>query len=264
VSAEEPTPSDSEHPGTDAPLWDSRRLVDPHLQPDKADRVQQMFDAIAPTYELINHLASFGLDALWRRRAVKRAGTTHADTVLDVACGSGDLARAFARRAGSVVGLDFAEKMLALARGCGGACRSGGPLTWCRADALRLPFADGTFNMTSCAFGVRNFQDLGAGLGEMHRVLRPGGCAVVVEFSMPRNRVLRWLYGVYFERIMPLLATVISRDRTGAYRYLARSVVAFISPEAMSAQLRAAGFSRVTAYPQTLGVVVIYVAEKDS
>ena len=221
-----------------------------------------MFDAIAPTYELVNRLASFGLDASWRGRAVTLARTTRQDSVLDVACGTGDLARAFARRAGSVVGVDFAERMLALAAGR----KARGPACtvpcWCRADALCLPFADGTFNMTGCAFGVRNFQDLDCGFREMYRALRPGGRAVIVEFSMPLNRALRWLYGLYFEWLMPLLATLISRDRTGAYRYLSRSVVEFVGRDDMVSRLRDAGFARVAATPLTFGIVVVYVAEK--
>jgi len=223
-----------------------------------------MFDAIAPTYELINRLASFGMDGAWRRRAVLLSGTGGQDAVLDIACGTGDLARAFARRAGTVVGADFAENMLTRAANRQRTVRPAGRLRWCRADALRLPFADGTFNMTACAFGVRNFQDPGAGFREMCRALRPGGRAVIVEFSMPDNRLLRWVYGAYFEWVMPLLATVISRDRTGAYRYLARSVVAFASRDDVVADLRRAGFARVAVHPLTLGVVVVYVAEKDA
>lgn len=255
------TPRDRRPPGER--LWDRDRLDEPHRQPDKAERVRGMFDAIAPTYELINRLASFGRDAAWRRRAVSLSGATGQDRVLDVACGTGDLAREFATRAGEVVGVDFAENMLSLAAAHTDGRRCG-RLAWCRADALRLPFGDEAFNMMSCAFGVRNFQDLSAGFAEMFRALKPGGRAVILEFSMPENRLLRWLYGLYFERVMPLLATVISRDRTGAYRYLARSVVAFVGPDDMAARLRQAGFAGVAAYPMTLGVVVVYVAEKDS
>ncbi|MBN1343076.1 MAG: bifunctional demethylmenaquinone methyltransferase/2-methoxy-6-polyprenyl-1,4-benzoquinol methylase UbiE [Phycisphaerae bacterium] len=245
-------------------LWDRERLTDPHHQPDKADRVRGMFDAIAPTYQLINTLASFGRDASWRRQAVALAATTSQDRVLDVACGTGDLAQAFRQRAGRVVGVDFAERMLALAAAHAPRRQNRPPAIWCRADALRLPFADGTFTMTCCAFGVRNFQDLDVGFREMYRVLRPGGRAVIVEFSMPENRLLRWLYGFYFERMMPRLATLVSRDRTGAYRYLARSVVAFVGRGEMVDRLRRAGFTGVACRPLTLGVVLVYVAEKGS
>ncbi len=244
------------------PLWDAERLRDPHRQPDKARRVRRMFDAIAPTYERVNRWTSFGCDARWRRRAVRLGGTTRQDSVLDVACGTGDLARAFAGVARAVVGVDFAENMLAHARAdaAEGGVRAGP--AWCRADALRLPFAEGTFNMASCAFGVRNFQDLDAGLSEMYRTLCPGGRAVIVEFSMPSNRVIRRLYALYFERVLPALAARISRDRTGAYDYLARSVVQFIDPHEMVARLRSVGFATVSTHPLTFGAVVVYVAEK--
>jgi demethylmenaquinone methyltransferase/2-methoxy-6-polyprenyl-1,4-benzoquinol methylase len=127
-----------------------------------------------------------------------------------------------------------------------------------------LPFGDGTFTLTSCAFGVRNFQDLDAGFREMHRVLRPGGRSAILEFSMPDRPLARRLYGLYFQRIMPALATLVSRDRTGAYRYLARSVVEFVGRDEMIARLGQAGFARVGTYPLTFGIVLLYIAEKDS
>lgn len=242
-------------------LWNHRLLTDPHGQRDKAERVRVMFDAIAPTYELVNRLTSFGRDAAWRREAVALAGPTRSDRVLDVACGTGDLARAFAGRAGAVVGLDFAEKMLALAAARTEDHAAGARLTWCRADAMRLPFADEAFNMTSCAFGVRNFQDLNAGLAEMRRVLAPAGRAIIVEFAMPHRRAMRWLYGLYFRHVLPRLANIISRDRTGAYRYLTHSVEAFVDPDEMVRRLGRAGFAEVRAHGLTAGVVVVYVAE---
>lgn len=238
-------------------LWDARRLRAPHLQADKAQRVCRMFDRIAPTYELVNRLASFGRDASWRRRAVLLSGASEKDRVLDVACGTGDLSRAFAERAREVVGVDFAANMVALA-----AARGGAGLHWCLGDALRLPFPDGTFNIASCGFGVRNFQDLRAGLREMHRSLRPGGRAVILEFAMPTRRLLRWLYGLYLRRAVPLLASLVGRDRTNAYRYLACSVVSFLSRDQMVNHLEQAGFVSVTALPLTWGIVVVYVAEK--
>jgi len=216
-----------------------------------------MFDHIAPTYELINHLASFGWDTLWRRRTVALATPRPDDIVLDVACGTGDLARAFAPRVRRVVGVDFSANMLHRAVG-----RRGAGLHWCRADALCLPFADGTFNMTACAFGVRNFQDVDAGLREMYRALQRGGRAVILEFSMPTNRLIRGLYGLYLGWMMPLLATLVSQDRTDAYRYLGRSVRSFVGREEMVLRLQRAGFTGVAAFPLTLGIVVVYVADK--
>lgn len=246
--------------GDDKVLWDESRLANPHVQSDKADRVRGMFDAIAPTYELINRVFSGGRDAAWRRAAVGMAGVTSNDAVLDVACGTGDFARAF--RDGkvsprSVVGTDFAMQMLTLA-----AERDRASIGWLQSDAQSLPFSDGSFSVVSCAFGVRNFQKLSLGLREMCRVLGTGGRAIILEFSRPQNRVMRSIYEFYSSRIMPIGATLVSGDRTGAYRYLPKSVVSFPSVEAFVEKLREAGFDRVETRSLTMGVVTVYAAYK--
>ncbi len=239
-------------------LWDQTRLAAPHTQDDKAVRVRRMFDHIAPTYERVNFIASAGRDRLWRRETVRRADVRPTDRVLDLACGTGDLAVAFGRANPEVVvGLDFAPEMLARCLGRTKA-RSG----WIQGDALRLPFADQTFDITSCAFGVRNFQDLQAGLGEMYRVLKAGGRAMILEFSMPANPVLRGIYHFYFAKIMPILATWISRDKTGAYRYLPSSVVTFVTPRQMIDTLREIGFESASTTGMTFGIVNIYRADR--
>lgn len=242
-------------------LWDRGRLASPHAQSDKSIRVRRMFDAIAPTYERVNSLFSLGRDRTWRKRSVASSQPTRDDRVLDIACGTGDLARAFRRhpnRPRTVVGCDFSRGMLEEAAGRDG----GGDIRWLTADALALPFASSSFNVTSCAFGVRNFADLDAGLREMHRVLVPGGRAVILEFTRPANRAIRCAYELYAMRVMPLAATLVSGDRTGAYRYLPRSVVSFPDARAMCRRLSAAGFETVTATAMTLGIVTVYVATK--
>lgn len=239
-------------------LWDEQKLRAPHQQPDKSRRVRAMFDQIAPTYELVNRVLSGGRDASWRRKAVAMARVRPDDAVLDLACGTGDLTRAFAEAGpASVVGGDFAENMLALAAGRGAA-----GTRWCRADALSLPFADASFTIVSCAFGVRNFQELDRGLREMHRVLAPGGRAIILEFTTPRSRAFSALYGFYFRRVLPRLARMISRDRTGAYDYLPESVASFLDAPAMAAALGSAGFDSVEYRPLTLGIVTLYLARK--
>ncbi|MCK6484891.1 MAG: bifunctional demethylmenaquinone methyltransferase/2-methoxy-6-polyprenyl-1,4-benzoquinol methylase UbiE [Phycisphaerae bacterium] len=239
------------------PLWDEARLRDPHHQPDKAHRVRRMFDHIAPTYERVNTLTSAGRDRHWRRRAVALCAASRADVVLDVACGTGDLARAFAAVVGRVVGLDFSSDMLRLAR-----ARPAPATAWVRADALKLPFADASFTIVGCAFGVRNFQDLGDGLREFHRVLRPAGRAVILEFTMPRGRLIGGLYRFYLMNILPRVAGWLSGDRHGAYRYLSRSVASFENEDGMEESLRSAGFVSVERHSLTCGVVCVYVARK--
>jgi demethylmenaquinone methyltransferase/2-methoxy-6-polyprenyl-1,4-benzoquinol methylase len=248
-----------------APLWDANRLQAPHQQADKARRVRGMFDAIAPTYERVNTLFSLGRDRAWRKKAVALAKVTPHDTVLDVACGTGDFARAFADCGAfndaqpahtAVVGCDFSQGMLTRA-----AARPA-PITWLRADALRLPFPDASFSIASCAFGVRNFQDLDLGLSEFARVLTDAGRAVILEFTQPKLPGFRRLYEFYANRLMPRAASWISRDTTGAYSYLPKSVAAFIDAAEMTRRLQNAGFTTVRAYPRTFGVVTIYLARK--
>lgn len=220
-----------------------------------------MFDSVAPRYELVNHLFSVGRDIAWRRRAVALVCAGRQDAVLDVACGTGDLLRAFAGLAEPPqqrVGCDFSHGMLCRAA----ADRRNGGCCWIEADALRLPLASASFTVVSCAFGVRNFQDLDAGLREMGRILRVGGRAVILEFTRPANRLLRGLYEFYAGRLMPWAATWVSGDRTGAYRYLPRSVVSFVNVEEMCARLERAGFGDIRATRLSMGIVTVYVGTK--
>lgn len=242
-------------------VWDGESLGNVHGRADKADRVRSMFNAIAPTYELVNTVFSGGRDRAWRKRAVQLARVQPGDAILDIACGTGDLLRTFhagAPQASRFVGADFAHEMLS-----GAVANSAKALRWCEADALRLPFADGSFDVTSCAFGVRNFQDLQVGFAEMFRVLRGGGRAVILEFTRPANRLVRMVHEVYSGRIMPVAARWISRDKVGAYRYLPRSVVSFPRPEEVVERLTSAGFASVRTVPLTFGVVTVYVATKE-
>jgi ubiquinone/menaquinone biosynthesis C-methylase UbiE len=171
--------------------WDQQTLTQPHERHDKATRVEAMFNAIAPTYERVNTLASFGQDARWRRRAVRSVQLSGGETILDVCCGTGDVIRTFAVNdpaPGRIIGLDFAREMLDSGRYAGITT----PIELIHGDALNLPLGEQSVDVISCAFGVRNFQDLGRGLSEMWRVLRPGGKAVILEFTMPWNPLLRW------------------------------------------------------------------------
>lgn len=252
-------------------VWMREALDAPHDQPDKARRVRQMFEEIAPRYQLVNTVFSGGRDAYWRRKTVELASVRDDDDVLDIACGTGGLARAFAKAAPrSVTGVDFAHRMLLRATRSNARRRRiqnpegrPTPFRWCEADALHLPFDAASFSIASCAFGVRNFQDLDVGLAEMFRVLRSGGRAVILEFARPPQRIVRRVYEFYASRVMPLGATWLSGDRSGAYRYLPRSVVSFLTTDQMCARLNDAGFAHTTATPLTFGVVTVFVARKN-
>ncbi len=246
-----PRPSQTEK------AWDEPDLVDPHAAPDKAARVRRMFSEIAPSYDLNNRLHSLWQDQVWRRRAVRAAEVKPTDVVLDAACGTGDLALTFARAgARTVLGIDFAGPMLRRAQEK--ARSTPGTVAFAEGDALRLPVADRSVDVVSIAFGIRNLTDPAAAAAEFSRVLRPGGRLVIVEFSFPRQRLLRSLYMFYFLQIMPRTATLLSRDRTGAYRYLPRSVDTFLDRPSLMRLMEDAGFAEVTSRPMTFGIAVLY------
>lgn len=273
-------PSPSINPESRAPAagWDEQTLADPHSQGDKAARVQAMFGAIASSYDLNNRLHSLWMDTLWRRRAAALAQPrTGMDDVVDVACGTGDLAMEFGEHAPrSVIGVDFTPRMIELARVKAGdraagklrARRTTDPAArWTRpdfraGDAMALDLQDESADIVSIAFGIRNVSDPARALREFYRVLRPAGRVVILEFSLPENPVMRRLYRFYFEHILPRTATLISRDRTGAYRYLPKSVATFIGREAMVGLMRDAGFGEISTTPLTCGVAVCYLGRK--
>lgn len=241
--------------------WTKETLRDPHHRADKARRVEAMFDAIAPTYERVNSVVSFGRDAAWRRVTVAAGDVRETDVVLDVACGTGDMLRTFAAAQpppARLIGVDFSARMLALGEYDGVAT----PIHLLRADAQRLPLADESVDIISCAFGVRNFQNLQAGLDEMGRVARPGGRVLILEFSTPSNPLIGWAHRLYVQHVLPVLGTLISRDKTGAYKYLPRSVATFESRDTFLRRLNDAGFSNITARSMNLGGVILYRGEK--
>ena len=247
----------------DSKTWDGRTLRDPHAREDKAERVRAMFDEISPTYELVNRLVSLGRDATWRARTAAAAEVVSTDIVLDVCCGTGDMVRIFADHDPAprmVLGIDFSGGMLARGRYSGGHTS----IQLARADGLRLPLADRSIDVVSCAFGVRNFQDLSSGLREMYRVLGVGGRLVLLEFALPENRLFRWGYRLYCERMLPRLAGLISRERSGAYRYLPSSIRTFERRGAMVTRLRETGFVHVTATSMNFGGVQLYRGVKSS
>ena len=244
--------------------WDDQLLRNPHAAADKRARVQRMFAAIAPSYDINNRLHSLWQDQRWRRKAVKLAHLRPGETVVDVACGTGDLAIAFASRlsGGSVIGIDFTHAMLPLARHKSAIGNPQSAITFSCGDALALPLPDACADVVSIAFGIRNVQDPARALQEFHRILRPGGRVIILEFSLPTNPLLRALYNFYFRRVLPVTATLISRDRTGAYRYLPESVNTFLGREQMATMMRDAVFTQVEQLPMTFGVCVCYRATR--
>lgn len=220
-----------------------------------------MFAAIADSYDLNNRLHSFWRDQGWRRFAVKAAGVGADDTIVDVACGTGDLTEAFARAgAGRVVGIDFTPEMLKVAevrRSRLGADLSG-KITYARGDAQALDLPDASASIVSIAFGIRNVASPQRAVDEFARILKPGGRLVILEFGRPSFPPVRWLNDLYCGWLMPRTATLISGDRSGAYRYLPKSVESFMPRRELCALLEASGFEQVSATPLTLGICVCY------
>jgi demethylmenaquinone methyltransferase/2-methoxy-6-polyprenyl-1,4-benzoquinol methylase len=219
-----------------------------------------MFDAIAPTYDRLNHVLSLGLDVLWRRSAVKALAPVPGGKYLDLCTGSGDLAFQILTRPGArVFGVDFSAAMIDLAREK--ARRRGARLGLVRADALALPVPERSLDGITVAFGVRNFQDLDRGLREMARVLKPGGRAVVLEFSEPRKGPFGFLYRSYFKHALPRLGRLVSGD-PGAYSYLPATVALFPGPAELAKRLKSAGMDSVKFRLLSGGAVALYTAER--
>jgi demethylmenaquinone methyltransferase / 2-methoxy-6-polyprenyl-1,4-benzoquinol methylase len=216
------------------------------------DGVRTMFDRIAPVYDLMNRLMSAGLDQRWRRMtadAVVRPG----DRVLDACCGTGDLALAAQKAGGRVTGLDFSERMLERAR------RKSSTVEWIRGDLLALPFEDASFDAATVGFGVRNVADLERGLGELARVLRPGGRLGILEITQPRG-LLRPFYKLWFDGLVPLAGKVLPGG--SAYTYLPASVRRFPGPDELAAMLHRSGLGDVRYKLLAGGIVALHTGER--
>jgi len=231
----------------------------------EAAGVRRMFGRIAPRYDLLNHLLSFQMDRWWRRRTARRfprvLGRPGA-RVLDLCCGTGDMVAALRSRAVASVriyGVDFSRPMLERAAGKLGG--TGSACSLAEADALRLPFPDGGFDLVTTAFGFRNLADYKGALAEVYRVLAPGGEVGILEFSEPRSRLFGPLYGLYLRRLLPWIGGRISGDRA-AYRYLQTSMAGFPAPLQLAGWMSEAGFTEVRVQELSGGIACLHAARK--
>ena len=217
-----------------------------------------MFDAIAPRYDLLNRILSFGIDRRWRKQTVAMLREEHPARILDVATGTADLAiEALSLDPEKIVGVDISEEMLNVGREKIERMGLTDRITLRKGDAERLPFSDSQFNAVLVAFGVRNFENLDKGLQEIARVLKPGGSLVVLEFSHPRAFPVKQLYNFYGRHILPRVGRSVSKNE-GAYQYLPDSIAAFPDGPAFLDRMRAAGFEDLRWKPLTFGIASIY------
>jgi len=233
-------------------------INDNRQSPDFAGQVNRMFDRVAGRYDALNSLMTAGLHHRWRNRAAAQAGLEPGDSALDVCCGTGDLALELSSRVspgGHVVGCDFSEPMLDLAREKA-AERSVPGVRFEWADALELPYDGERFDAVTVGFGVRNLADLDRGLREMARVLKPGGRAVILEITQPTRPPLSLFYSLWFDRIVPLLGAVSSNPE--AYSYLPESVRSFPSPHGLAEKMDAAGFEGIRYTVLAGGIIAIH------
>ena len=217
-----------------SPILDEGVNVDPDNLPsgeEKRHQVRSLFDTIAPRYDLVNRIMSFGLDVRWRRASMKKLSAPGGSVVIDLACGTGDFCREIEKAGMVPVGLDLSMGMLA-------AARTGAPLV--HADILAMPLADGSVEGATCGFALRNLIELPGFFDEVARVVRPGGRIAFLDASPPENPIIRFGHGIYFNRIVPVIGGLLSEGR--AYKYLPKSV-AYLPPwPELRAQLEAAGF----------------------
>jgi demethylmenaquinone methyltransferase/2-methoxy-6-polyprenyl-1,4-benzoquinol methylase len=232
--------------------------------PDKTPaRIANMFDAIAPRYDLLNHVLSAGMDRGWRNRAIDALALPENARVLDVCTGTGDLAlAAVAQRQGvTVIGVDFAAEMLRLGLAKVRTASLQRQIRLVRGDAARIPVGDATCDAATIGFGIRNVAEPERALAEIARILKPAGRLAILEFGQPRIPGIRTLYTWYFRYLLPLVGRVISKHQS-AYSYLPASVGTFPPPFEFAKTLAATGFSHVQTVPLTFGIVYLFVAER--
>ncbi len=238
--------------------------VKPYSQSDKSkkEQVARMFNNIAGNYDFLNHFLSLNIDKIWRKKVIRIITAQQPNRILDVATGTGDLAIAALRaNPERVDGIDISDGMLEVGKQKLMQQGLDNKIVLQNGDAEAIPFDDATFDAVTVAFGVRNFEDLDAGLKEMNRVLIPGGICVVLEFTMPRNFPFKQLYGFYFKNMLPFIGRLVSKD-SSAYTYLPESVKAFPQNEQFLMRLEQAGFSDTSFKTLSMGIAAIYIAYK--
>lgn len=244
-------------------IFATQRVDKMYKLSEKGEKIQEMFDTIAPRYDFLNRLLSFGIDRRWRRFAVRQIKYAEPGRILDVATGTGDVALEIAAQTPAkvaIVGVDFSQEMVELGRQKVRNSPHSGRITMEVAPCEAIPFPDESFDSATIAFGIRNVVDRPRGLREMHRVLKNGGRVVILEFSTPRSRLFKSLYYFYFLKVLPVIGGLFSKF--SAYKYLPDSVLEFPSQEEFKGLMAGAGFKGLKHFDLTLGIATVYVGEK--
>lgn len=223
--------------------------------------IGHLFDGIAGTYDMLNHLLSLNIDKSWRKKTVKMLNPC--ENLLDVAIGTADLSLEIMKqkKAAQIQGLDVSQEMMRIGEEKVRKARLEGKVKFQLGSALEMPYEDSSYDAVTCAYGVRNFPDADKGLEEFYRVMKTGGQLAILEFSYPTNKVIRWGYDLFFSHVLPIIGRIISKDK-GAYAYLNESVKNFMWGEEMCDHIKAVGFKDVKFRTLTFGITTIYTAIK--
>lgn len=229
----------------------------------KREQVAEMFDNISPKYDLLNHLLSGGIDVWWRKKAISMLRSAQPKVILDIATGTGDLAVEAVKqlKPEKVIGVDISEGMLAMGREKMKKIGMENVIELRSGDSEKLLFDNNTFDAVIVSFGVRNFENLEKGLTDMHRVTKPGGICLIVEFSKPKTPIIKQLYWLYNSTILPLIGKIISKDKA-AYSYLPESVKAFPEGNDFLQVFEKVGFRETKSVPLTFGICTVYIGKK--
>lgn len=244
-------------------MYNQEKIKPYNSTDEKGKVVEEMFDNIASTYDTLNHRLSWNIDKSWRKKAIRRLAPFSPKTILDIATGTGDFAIMSAKMLlpKTLIGVDISDKMMEIGRQKVKEEGLDGIISFQKEDCLNLTFPSNTFDAVTAAFGIRNFQDLEKGLGEMYRVLKKGGHLCIIELTTPVSFPMKQLFKIYSKVVLPFYGRLISKD-SSAYDYLNKTIAAFPQGETMMNILQSAGFTKTSFTRLTFGICTMYIAEK--
>lgn len=244
-------------------MYNQEKIKPYNSTDEKGKVVEEMFDNIASTYDTLNHRLSWNIDKSWRKKAIRRLAPFSPKTILDIATGTGDFAIMSAKMLlpKTLIGADISDKMMEIGRQKVKDEGLDGIISFQKEDCLNLTFPSNTFDAVTAAFGIRNFQDLEKGLGEMYRVLKKGGHLCIIELTTPISFPMKQLFKIYSKVVLPFYGRLISKD-SSAYDYLNKTIAAFPQGETMMNILQSAGFTKTSFTRLTFGICTMYIAEK--